>query len=87
MRAILAIEGFDSKKHSGIISAFRQRYIKTGVFPSELSDVIQDAFDLRSDSDYEDFYIISKDNVLKQTENAKVFLSLLESYIKIQLSE
>jgi len=34
MRAVLASECFDSKKHSGIISAFRQRYIKTGKFSS-----------------------------------------------------
>ena len=27
MRAVLAIDGFDSKKHSGIISAFQQKYI------------------------------------------------------------
>ena len=33
MRAVLALDGFDSQKHSGIISAFRQRYIKTELFP------------------------------------------------------
>ena len=32
MRAVLAIDGFDSKKHSGVISAFRQKYMKTGIF-------------------------------------------------------
>ena len=31
MRAVLAVDGFDSKKHSGVISAFRQKYIKTAV--------------------------------------------------------
>ena len=28
MRAVLALDSFDSKKHSGIISEFRKNYIK-----------------------------------------------------------
>ena len=31
MRAVLALDGVDMKHHSGIISKFRKRYIKTGV--------------------------------------------------------
>jgi hypothetical protein len=81
MRAVLALENFDSKKHSGIISAFRQKYIKTGILPTELSDIVGDAFKVRNDSDYEDFYIISKDDVAVQIENAKTFLATVEDYI------
>ena len=29
MRAVLALDGFDSKKHSGIIAEFRRLYLKT----------------------------------------------------------
>ena len=85
MRAILAIEEFDSKKHSGVISAFRQRYIKTGVFPPELSDMIQSAFRNRGKSDYEDFFIISKEETAEQIKNAKTILTAVEKYIE-QLS-
>jgi len=52
MRAVLALEEFDSKKHSGVISIFRQRYIKTGAFPPEFSDMIQRAFNNRSVGNY-----------------------------------
>ena len=38
MRAVLALDGFDSKKHSGIISEFRRRYVKTGMFSTTFSD-------------------------------------------------
>ena len=75
MRALLALDEFDSKKHSGIIAAFRQRYIRTKIFPSNYSDIVGDAFDVRIDSDYEDFYLISKDDVAAQIENARAFLS------------
>jgi uncharacterized protein (UPF0332 family) len=82
MRAVLAIEGFDSKKHSGIIAAFRQRYIKTGIFPPEFSDMIRDAFDARGNSDYADFFIIAKGDVIRQIENARIFLAAAETYLK-----
>ena len=81
MRAVLALDGFDSKKHSGIISAFRQGYIKTGIFDSTFSDVIGIAFEVRNNSDYEDFYILSLDSLTSQIEGAKSFLAAVEKYI------
>ena len=81
MRAVLANEGFDAKKHTGIISAFRQRYIKVGIFPPELSDTIQSAFDNRGKSDYGDFAVITKEEATQQVENAKTFLAAVEAYI------
>ena len=82
MRAVLALDSFDSKKHSGIISVFRQRYIKTGIFTVELSDIIEGAFQARGSSDYEDFFVISKEDVIQQIKNAKIFISAIEVYIK-----
>ena len=66
MRAVLALDGFDSKKHSGIIAEFRKNYIKTGVFDSEMSEIISSLFNVRSSSDYDDFYVISKEKVSEQ---------------------
>ena len=43
MRAVLALDGFDSKKHSGVIAEFRRRYVKTGVFDPEIcKDSLED---------------------------------------------
>ena len=82
MRAVLALDSFDSKKHSGIIAFFRQRYIKTGIFQPELSDMIQNAYRNRGKSDYEDFFVISKEETTEQIENAKTFLAAVEAHIK-----
>ncbi len=81
MRAVLALDGFDSKKHSGIISEFRKNYIKTGIFSTEMSDIISSLFNVRSSSDYDDFYIISKEKVTKQYENAKLFVETIDEYL------
>jgi uncharacterized protein (UPF0332 family) len=82
MRAVLSLDAFDSSKHSGVISAFRQRYIKTGILPVELTDIIERAFAMRNKSDYDDFYVIPKEDVPKQMEDAAVFLATVEEYIK-----
>ncbi len=66
MRSVLAFDGIDMKHHSGIISEFRKLYIKTGIFDIKLSNFITKLFNVRNDSDYDDFYIISKDKVLEQ---------------------
>ncbi len=85
MRAVLALDGFDSKKHSGIISEFRKNYIKTGIFSTEMSDIISSLFNVRSSSDYDDFYIISKEKVTKQYENAKLFVDTIDKYLNNKL--
>ena len=81
MRAVLAFDHFDSNKHSGIISAFRQKYIKTEIFAASFSRIIGDAFEVRNDSDYEDFMDISETQAVQQIENAKLFLGAVEKYL------
>jgi len=87
MRALLALERFDSKKHSGIISSFRQKFIKTGKLEPMLSDIIGAAFDVRNDSDYEDFYVVSEDEAKLQAENATKFVAAIQNYFDVILNE
>ena len=82
MRSVLAFDQIDMKKHSGVISEFRRLYIKTGIFPAELSNIISDLLTIRTDSDYDDFYIVSKDEVVEQYSNAGKFLDYVKKYLK-----
>ena len=82
MRAVLAYDGYDSKKHSGIISEFRRLYIRTGTFESKMSDTIRELFDLRTDSDYDDFFIASKADVTAQVQNAGYFVGEVKNYLQ-----
>ncbi len=63
IRSVLALEKKDFSKHSQLIGYFRREYVKTKIFPVEMSDIISDAFDARTDSDYDDYYVISKREV------------------------
>lgn len=87
MRAVLALQGFDSKKHSGVIAKFRKDYTKTEIFPKELSSVITRLSEARNDSDYDDFYLISKEDVTVHLENAKKFVSAVEQYLLTQYEQ
>ena len=87
VRALLALEGKDFKKHSGVIACFQKEYVKTGVFPKEMSDIIADAFSIRTESDYKDFYVISHESVIQQVSNAREFFAAVKGHIDIILSD
>jgi uncharacterized protein (UPF0332 family) len=42
----------ESSKHSGMISLFDQRFVKSGKFPKTMNKAIHKAFDLRQIGDY-----------------------------------
>lgn len=81
MRAVFAFDGIDMKHHSGVISEFRKLYIKTNIFDIKLSQIISVLFDIRTESDYDDFFIISKSEVQEQIENAEYFLTEIEKFL------
>ena len=81
MRAVLALDGIDFKKHTGVITHFRQEYIKTGVFDNELSTIIRDQSLIRNNSDYNDFYVINKDDICEQVKTARVFYEIVLDYL------
>lgn len=85
MRALLALSGKDFRKHSGVISCFQMDYIKTGIFEKRLSDIVKSAFSLRTESDYEDFYVLSHEDVVTQVSDAKEFYEVISEYMKKQI--
>lgn len=54
--ALLIAEGHESSKHSGSRSLFNLHFVKTGRMDKELAACFNDLFDLRQESDYEDFF-------------------------------
>ena len=81
MRAVLAYDGIDMKHHSGIISSFRRLYIKTGEFDTRLSEIISELYDLRTGSDYDDFFVVSGAEVAEQLDNASFFLKEIRRFL------
>ena len=82
IRAVIALDGFDSSKHSGVISHFNQEYVKTGLFEKEVSKIIRNASELREQADYEDFYEASQEEAVDVFEQATRFISVVEVYLR-----
>ena len=82
MRAVLALESFETKKHSGVIARFHMNHIKTGNFDKRFSKIINNSFTVRNFCDYEDFYIAEKSEVAEQLDNAKDFVVAVAAYIQ-----
>ena len=81
IRAILALEPKDFKKHKDVIAYFNKNYVYPEIFPRKMGSKIADASSVREDSDYDDEYIVKPEDTLKQIETAKELLKLVEEYI------
>ena len=82
IRAVNALDDFDSSKHSGVIAFFNQHYVKEGIFPKEVSKIIKLASENRERADYLDFFIASKKDAEEQIERALLFKDMIKGYLK-----
>jgi len=81
LRAITALDHFDSGKHSGIIAYVNQHYVKSGIFDKEFSKLIDSAFRFREKADYEDFYVVMIEDARKQIEKAESVIAMIDEYV------
>ncbi len=81
MRAVLAIRQVDFSKHAGVISYFQKEYIKTNIFDKKYSKYIQQAFQIRNGCDYDDFFIVSRQDAEEQYQRAEEILKVVQKYI------
>jgi len=79
--AVLAKEGVAFKKHKDTLSYFNKNYVHPQIFPRELGRKIVKAEEIRHASDYDTFYIASKEITAQQIETAAKILELAEKYL------
>ncbi|MCD8363742.1 MAG: HEPN domain-containing protein [Lachnospiraceae bacterium] len=82
MRAVNCLEGFDSSKHSGVISFFTKNFLKEERLDRSLSQIIKDTSFLREKADYDDFYVASRAEAERQLKNAQVFVEKVSRYLE-----
>ena len=80
--ALLATKGIQRAKHSGVLAAFRQEFVKTGLIEAEYSDSYGSAMDARHESDYAVGRIISRELTLAYLKDAQRFVARVEQYLK-----
>ena len=82
LRAILALDCVDFKKHAGVIAYFQKNYIKTGILPTKMSKYVTAAFQIRNDADYQDFFVVSEQDASEQYERAKEMCDEIKDYLQ-----
>lgn len=87
IKAILALEETDFKKHSSVIAYFNKEYISKNVFTRELGKRVNEARIYREKSDYVDFYIFSKEKCKEQIDTAKLMIENAETYLDSKLEK
>ena len=81
IRAVLAMERIDFKKHKDVLAYFNHNYVKTEIFPRKLGRKIVLASKVREDSDYDEEYEPSYETTSMQIETAKELTKLVEEYL------
>ena len=82
IKAVLALEPIDFKRHKDIIAYFNKNYVRTEIFPRYIGHKIAEASTIREDSDYDDEFVVKPETTLEQIETAKELVTLVEKYIE-----
>lgn len=81
-RAILALERIDFKRHKNVIAYFNKNYVATGIFEKDIGRKLARLQQKREQSDYDDFFIASKEEAQKQYNNAENIISAIIEYLR-----
>ncbi|MCD6327110.1 HEPN domain-containing protein [bacterium] len=83
-QAALMSKGLSFSSHKGVISAFGQHFVKSGIFARELGKELNRAFDLRQLADYEHTFVISREKAQESLEHCRMFLKRIRDYLQHQ---
>lgn len=82
IEAVLLTKELSFSSHKAVISAFGEHFVKTGIFPKNMSKAITLAFEKRQFGDYEFTFVITKEEaeeILRQGQN---FITAIIKYLK-----
>jgi uncharacterized protein (UPF0332 family) len=78
---LLWTRGISRSKHSGVIAAFRQHFVKPGLIETEYSDLYGAAMEFRIGSDYEITLKADRPLASKSLKAAQRFVARILAYI------
>lgn len=79
--AIHALDGNAYKRHKDALANFNKNYIKIEIFPRTLGRKIAEAEEIRHASDYDDFYIATREEAEEQIDTAVELVEKIEEYV------
>lgn len=85
IRAVLALEPIDFKKHKDVVAYFNKNYVNPEIFPRALGKKIMQAKRIREDSDYDDEYMANEEATENQIKTAEELINLVEKYMESKI--
>jgi uncharacterized protein (UPF0332 family) len=80
--ALLATKKLARSKHSGVLSAFRKHFIKTGLLPAELSEIYGQVMEDRHEGDYEIITATTKEDAEIDVKQAQHFVDEVTAWLR-----
>ncbi len=71
VKAVLALDNIDFKRHKDVVATFNRDYIASGMYEKEIGRLLSRLQKKRENSDYDDFYIASKEEAEDQIKYAE----------------
>ena len=81
IKAVLALEPIDFKRHKDVLAYFNKNYINKEIFSRMMGRKIQNASAIREDSDYDDEFIVDADKTNEQLKTAEELIELEDKYL------
>lgn len=82
LTAVLCLEPIAFKKHKDTLAYFNKNYVHGGKFPPEIGRAVEKAAKIRHASDYDEFYIASREEAARQMDTAEKLIHLVEEYVQ-----
>ena len=80
--ALLFAKRMSFGKHSAVVSAFRQHFIKTGEFDVKWSEIYQRIMTHRQTSDYDINLRVEKEQAVGDVQDARAFVEEVEQWLR-----
>ncbi len=81
---VLALEGMAFKRHKDTVAYYNKNYFDTKIIPRTLGRKIVKAEEIRHNSDYDPFYIASREVTASSVETASELIGYVDKYYREQ---
>ena len=85
--ALLGARGIFRSKHSGVVSAFGERFAKTGDMHEELGSVFKKTFERRLGCDYDEEHEETRQMAEAALADARRFVAAAEERLKVEIEK
>ncbi len=82
VKSVLALSNTDFKRHKDVVAYFNKEYVATGIFSREAGRLLARLQKKREVSDYDDFYMASREEAQEQIAAATNILEETKNYLK-----